>query len=510
MNSKIWTRIIALILFAALALPVPLAAQEMAKHHHRYHHYQIADPGTFGGPSSHQNFGGFVQGNLNNQGAFAPGSADTSVIDPLCYDNPPDCYAAHAFRWQDGIITDLGILPGGTNSQVNWISANGLMTGIADNGQADPLIGIPFQIHGTFWGHDQAITDLGTLPGTYFASPFAVNNRGEVVGAAMNTIPDPNSIWQIGYQTRAFYWKDGVMQDLGTLGTGTDALAGLVNEQGQVVGWSYINAIPTTACTNLNYNFPFAVTTGSFIWDKHHGMRDIGGLGGTCTLASDLNNRGQIVGASSLPGDQTYHPFVWDAATGMTDLMGASHTPAGKAYAINDRGQIAGYACNAVTCYAALWQKRDGKWQEIDLGTLAVVGDCPHATSVNASAQVVGIDYCNGISFLSEDGAPIVALNTLAPSNSGLQLGEVGQINNRGEISINAADASGNGHTVVLIPCDENHPDVEGCDYELTDAATAAARFNAMPTTQHPAVMTPRSRMSGGLNRFRAPMGPRR
>lgn len=95
MNSKTGMSIIALTLFAALALPVSLAAQDQANktHPHQYHHYQIADPGTFGGPSSHQNFSSFVQGNLNNRGAFAPGAADTSIIDPLCYNNPPDCYA---------------------------------------------------------------------------------------------------------------------------------------------------------------------------------------------------------------------------------------------------------------------------------------------------------------------------------------------------------------------------------------------------------------------------------
>jgi probable HAF family extracellular repeat protein len=323
----------------------------------------------------------------------------------------------------------------------------------------------------------------------------------------MNTIPDPNSMWGIGYQTRAFYWKDGVMQDLGTLGTGTDALAGLINERGQVVGWSYTNAIPTTACANLNFDYSFALTTGSFIWDKHHGMRDIGGLGGTCTLAGDINNRGQIVGASSLAGDQTYHPFVWDAATGMTDLMGASNGAAGKAYAINDGGQIAGVACDAVTCYAALWQKSGEKWRETNLG-IFTVGGCPNATSVNASAQVVGTDYCGGPSFLSEDGAGIVDLNTLVPPNSGLQLGEAGQINDRGEISVNASDASGNNHTVVLIPCNENHPDVSGCDYDLVDAETAAARSHQAPT-QPPAALTPGNRMPGMMNRFRSPLGRR-
>jgi len=237
MNSKTWTRIIALTLFAALAITAPLAAQDTGKrrhHHHQYHHYQIVDPGTFGGPQSYQTLGTLgAVGVLNNQGAFG-GSADTPTVDPNC--ETPDCYAFHAFLWQNGAKADLGLLPGGTNSQANWISANGLMAGNGDNGQADPLIGIPFQVRGTYWGHDQTITDVGTLPGTYFASPFAVNNRGEVVGAAMNTIPDLDSLWGIGYQTRAFYWKNGVMQDLGTLGTGTDALAGAINERGQVVG----------------------------------------------------------------------------------------------------------------------------------------------------------------------------------------------------------------------------------------------------------------------------------
>ena len=270
MNSKTSMSIIALTLFAALASTTPLAAQHNAKPNqpHQYHHYQIADPGTFGGPQSYQTLGTLgAVGVLNNRGMFV-GSADTPTVDPNC--ETPDCYAFHAFLWQNGAKTDLGLLPRGTNSQVNWISANGLMTGNGDNGQADPLIGIPFQVRGTYWGHDHAITDVGTLPGTYFASPFAVNNRGEVVGAAMNTIPDSNSIWGIGYQTRAFYWKDGVMQDLGTLGTGTDALAGLINERGQVVGVSYVNSIPTT-CVNSQIGIGFAFTTDSFIWEKKMG-----------------------------------------------------------------------------------------------------------------------------------------------------------------------------------------------------------------------------------------------
>jgi hypothetical protein len=45
---------------------------------------------------------------LNNGGALG-GWADTATIDPLCSFDYPDCYAAHAFVWQNGAKADLGV-----------------------------------------------------------------------------------------------------------------------------------------------------------------------------------------------------------------------------------------------------------------------------------------------------------------------------------------------------------------------------------------------------------------
>jgi uncharacterized membrane protein len=165
---------------AALAMPMSLAAQE---HNEKHVHYKLVDLGTFGGPASYVQNG--FDGVLNNQGA-AVGWADTSTPDPypnFCFSN---CYVVHAFQSQDGVLTDLGTLPGGASSQTTWITATGLISGNSQNGQIDPLFpGFP-QNRAVLW-QNGVITDLGTLPeGGYESFASSLNSRGQVVGFALN------------------------------------------------------------------------------------------------------------------------------------------------------------------------------------------------------------------------------------------------------------------------------------------------------------------------------------
>jgi probable HAF family extracellular repeat protein len=153
------------------------------------------------------------------------------------------------------------------------------------------------EIRAVLW-EDGEIRNLGTFGGNYGAAA-SINSSGQVAGFALNAIPEPLSMFAVvlggpsaGTQTRAFLWEKGEMQDLGTLG-GPDAWGIFVNESGEVAGYSYTNSTP-----NATTGFP---TTDPFVW-KNGRMIDLGTLGGTFGVPSALNNRGQVVGQSNLPG----------------------------------------------------------------------------------------------------------------------------------------------------------------------------------------------------------------
>src|SRR5437016_2223112 len=205
------------------SLALPLIAQ--AGQHPRY---KLVDLGTFGGPSS-----SFTQlaKIINSQGAVV-GGADKANPDPFAPNCiAPSCFVQHAFKWQNGVLSDLGTLPGGSSSFALWINDGGQTVGHSQNGLIDPLTGAPASI-AVLWKSNGEIINLGTLGGNQSLA-VALNDRSQAVGGAANTIPDSFSLGGFGTQSRAFLWENGVMRDLGTLG-GPDSFANYVNEGGQV------------------------------------------------------------------------------------------------------------------------------------------------------------------------------------------------------------------------------------------------------------------------------------
>ena len=187
--------------------------------------------------------------------------------------------------------------------------------------------------------------------------------------------------------------------------------------------------------------------------NTRYAVTDLGTLGGHSAQASAINDHGEAVGGSYLPGD--------------------------------------------VQIDAVLWRKG----VITDLGTLD--GDSySFAFWINIQGQVVGNGSASG--FLWEDGGPMVDLNTLVSSSSGLHVTQGDDINDRGEIAGVGALSNGNEHAVLLIPCDENHPGVEGCDYAPTDIRT---RQQSQPATPRKGIM-PSSTPTQRNHRYRSPPRP--
>jgi probable HAF family extracellular repeat protein len=462
MNLKLSAKIALACLLGIQAMKGLADAQDLGKDVHRG--YRLIELGTLGGPNGYFTF---ITGRSLNKRGLAIGSADTSVAV-----NPPfcliDCYFLHAFLWKDGSLTDLGGLPGVSipGSAPNDINASGVVAGLAFNGGVDNVLGLPF-FDGVIW-RDGQIMDLGTFDGP-FSYAAELNNQNQVVGFALNSIPDSFDLgdfcqnYPMPTQMRAFIWRDGIKKDMGTLG-GTDSCALFVNERGLAAGNSF-----TSTLVNSTTGLP---TIHPFLWTGEK-MVDLQSLGGTIAVANGITDRGQVVGSSTLAGDVIVHAFLWNKGK-LTDLgnLGGNNL---EAIGFSSSGTIVGKADlpGSQTHHAFL--AKVGTMT--DLGTQA--GDpCSVAIGVNSREQVVGgsTDCFNFLRAFVWEKGHMIDLNSFVPAASDLTLTQANFISEDGEITAEAVLPNGGQRAVLLVPCDENQGDNDDCE-NAEDAGAHSLRL---------------------------------
>jgi probable HAF family extracellular repeat protein len=405
MKSCMWMWTTVVSLFAALAMPLGMAAQDQEQQKQQPR-YTVTDLGTLGGTFS-------VAGSINNRGwvdGYATVAGDQSE---------------HAFLWRDGVMTDLGTLGGPNSVAYQSLNERGEVGGTAETLTLDPL-GEDFCDFGTnlvcqpFLWQAGVMTPLPTLGGSNGDSK-TFNNRGQVVGYAENNTQDLNCNPPQVLDFEAVIWepKQGKVKikELLPLPGDSIGIGFAINDKGQVVGI-------TGSCS-------FGVVH-AVLW-QNGAVTDLGNLGGTTdNWAEAINNQGQAVGWSNLPGDMTYHTFLWTEDKGMQDLGTLPGDFASAGGGINSKGQVVGTSYDAGgNPRAFLWQRR-------------VMTD----------------------------------LNTLIPARSPLFLLDGNGINSRGEIVGDALQVStGEVHAYLATPCNGDPNDKTGCENgsEGTTAGGSAA-----------------------------------
>jgi probable HAF family extracellular repeat protein len=238
----------------------------------------------------------------------------------------------------------------------------------------------------------------------------------------------------------AFVWRDGVMTDLGILLGDLSSTGVGINNSGQVAG----SSSPTSTMNQAPYD--------AVLWDNGE-IIPLGTLGGLFGGALAINERGQVTGFARTAAGEV-HAFLWEEDSGMTDLGTLPGGGGGIGRGINNRAQVVGQEdgsgfghCGAdaqpllLPGAAVMW---GGDGTITDLGTLG--GIFAIAKSINDRGVVVGASSTAREeihAFLWQDGT-MTDLGTLGGTYSGAW-----QINQRDQVVGHAYTGTGELHAFL-------------------------------------------------------------
>jgi len=271
--------------------------------------------------------------------------------------------------------------------------------------------------HPTVWIDGQAPVDLGTLGGNH-GECRGVNNNGWIVGWA-------HTPGQGLFDGSAFLWRDGVMENLGYLGTGDFAEAYGINDHNQIVGWAEIDDL----------NSP----RRAFLWQNGE-MSELGNLEGSIGgQGIAINNAGLIVGQAWSAQHTTWRPAIWrdGQIIDLGNFGGGIFGLGGVCIDLNEAGDVVGYTgWDPFSVRAFLY--RDGRKYPLPE---KLHWTNSFAWSINDNRQVVGAARTERTGIWQDIGViwewerPVEYLIALIPPKSDWFIGTAIGINNAGQIT---------------------------------------------------------------------------
>ena len=286
------------------------------------------------------------------------------------------------------------------------------------------------------------VEDLGTLEEGFFGCTMGVNNHG--LTQTQYGLLEAGKL----VKGRVAINFDGFTFPIPTLGgqnNWDNPFGGEVNDRGEIVGYSETGVLDPNGEDVCG--FGTHLTCRAFLWRKGR-MSALPTLGGNNAQASAINNRGQITGfaengavdsscSANATNNRIQLPVIWEdgKARALPTLTGDVD---GEANAINDRGQAVGNTgtCGGATNHAVSWENGAAS-QLFDYGTFAL------AFGINNQGQIVGMvgspDIPTFYAALWQNGA-ITNLHTLPGDFAAIASG----INNHGQVVGSTLDSSFN------------------------------------------------------------------